>query len=101
MEETFESSFQESAPKGRPIIQIAEPFDGVDHSYLNTSLLADDLAKKNYRVVSLVGRNSGPKYGNNLLDLAVVLLYINMKDPCIKRDESLLNGRQKDQRSRI
>ena len=49
---------------------MAEPFDGVDHSNLITPLAAQFIQRLNYRVISLVGRNSGPKCGNNLLDLA-------------------------------
>jgi len=67
---TIEEPFQGPAPKGAPIIQMAEPFDGVDHSNLITPLAAQFIQRLNYRVVSLVGRSSGPKIGNNLLDLA-------------------------------
>lgn len=70
MHKTIEEPFQAPVPKGAPIIQLAEPFDGVDHSNLITPLTAQFVQRLNYRVVSLVGRNSGPKYGNNLLDLA-------------------------------
>jgi len=70
---TIEKLFQEKPPEGAPIIQIAEPFDGCDHSNLITPLVADYLQKQNYRVVSLIGRNSGPKYGNNLFDLTRLL----------------------------
>ena len=70
---TIEEPFQGQAPKGAPIIQMAEPFDGVDHSNLITPLTAQFIQRLNYRVVSLVGRNSGPKFGNNLLDLARAL----------------------------
>ena len=70
IEETFEPPFKESVPDGKPIVQLAEPFDGVTRSYLITPLLADFIQRHNYRVVSLVGRSSGPKMGNNLLDIA-------------------------------
>jgi anthranilate phosphoribosyltransferase len=70
MQTTIEEPFRTPIPKGAPIIQIAEPFDGVDHSNLITPLLAQFVQRLNYRVVSLTGRNSGPKFGNNLLDLA-------------------------------
>lgn len=71
--QTLEPGFKTPVPDGDPIIQIAEPFDGVDQSYLVTPLLAEFLQNFNYRAVSLVGRNSGPKSGNNLLDLALAL----------------------------
>jgi anthranilate phosphoribosyltransferase len=70
IEETIEPAFLGLVPAGQPIIQIAEPFDGVDHSNMITPLLADYLRQKKYRVVSLVGRNGGPKLEMNLCDLA-------------------------------
>ena len=73
MQDTIEKPFRENVPAGEPIVQLAEPFDGVDHSYLITPLLADYIQSLGYRVVCLVGRNSGPKFGNNLLDLAKTL----------------------------
>jgi anthranilate phosphoribosyltransferase len=73
MQKTIEAPFQTPVPPGPPIIQLAEPFDGVDHSNLITPLTAQFIGRLNYRVVNLVGRNSGPKYGNNLLDLAKAL----------------------------
>jgi anthranilate phosphoribosyltransferase len=63
-------SFRDPVPMGNPIVQLSEPFDGVDHSYLLTPLLAQTIQQRGYRVVNLVGRNSGPKFGNNLLDIA-------------------------------
>jgi len=68
-QDTLEPLFCRAVPKGEDILQLAEPFDGVDHSYLITPCLAQFFHGLNYRVISLVGRNSGPKYGNNLLDL--------------------------------
>ncbi len=51
--------------------QLAEPFDGMDRGELLTPLLAQHLQKKfNVVAVSQCGRNSGPKYGQNLLDIA-------------------------------
>ena len=70
MQETITSPFQKEIPAGDPIIQLAEPFDGVDQSNMITPLVASYLQNLNYRVVSLVGRNSGPKFGNNLLSVA-------------------------------
>lgn len=69
IQDTIEPLFREAVPPGDPIIQIAEPFDGVDHSYLITPLVLQYFQKQRYRAVGLVGRNSGPKMGNNLLDL--------------------------------
>ena len=69
LQETIAEPFRQPIPAGNPIVQLAEPFDGVDHSYLITPLLAHYVQRCGYRAVSLVGRNSGPKMGNNLLDL--------------------------------
>ncbi len=84
LQETFEAPFRESVPEGEPIIQIAEPFDGVDQSNMITPLVGEYLQKLNYRVVHLVGRNSGPKMVYNLLDVAKQL------DGCfLKRNQQL------------
>lgn len=69
IQETIEKSFCQEVPPGEPIIQLAEPFDGVDNSYLITPLIADHLQSLGFRVINMVGRNSGPKWGNTLLDL--------------------------------
>jgi len=70
MDKTIEEPFRSPVPVGSPIVQIAEPFDGVDRSNLITPIAAKSIQQLGYRAVSLVGRNSGPKFGNNLLDLA-------------------------------
>ncbi len=69
MQETIETPFHQKVPAGEPIVQFAEPFDGVDSSYVITPLLADFVQTLGFRAVTLVGRNSGPKKGNNVLDL--------------------------------
>ncbi len=84
LQETIEPPFRESVPLGRAVIQLSEPFDGVDHSYMITPLIADYLQKQNYRVVNLVGRNSGPKFVFNLLDLAQ-----NLEARFLKRNQEL------------
>ncbi len=73
IEDTFEPAFKLPVPQGQPIIQIAEPFDGVDHSYMITPLIAHRLQAQGYRVVHQVGRNSGPKSEMNLWDIAHAL----------------------------
>jgi anthranilate phosphoribosyltransferase len=73
MDDTLEPAFRIPAPKGEPIIQIAEPFDGVDHSYMITPLIGQELQAQGYRVVHQVGRNSGPKLDMNLWDIAQAL----------------------------
>ena len=79
IQQTLERPFREGVPQGDPVIQIAEPFDGVDHSYMITPLILQDFQKRHYRAVGLVGRNSGPKLGNNLLDLVNALGGIFLK----------------------
>ncbi|MFA5060140.1 MAG: anthranilate phosphoribosyltransferase [Candidatus Omnitrophota bacterium] len=90
MQDALEKPSTENIPAGKPVVQLAEPFDGVDNSYLITPLLADFIQSLNYRVVSLVGRNSGPKFGNNLLDLAKSLqakfLLDNQKFTDVRQD---------------
>ncbi|CCG98530.1 Anthranilate phosphoribosyltransferase-like protein [Fibrella aestuarina BUZ 2] len=53
----------------RHIVQLAEPFDGVEHSYLITPLLANFVQQRGYGALSLVGRTPGPKYDLNAHDL--------------------------------
>ncbi len=69
MQETIEPAFCDATPKGEPIVQIAEPFDGNDHSYLVTPLVGDYVQSLGYRVIHMVGRNSGPKLVFNLFDV--------------------------------
>jgi len=71
--DTLELGFKIPVPEGQPIIQMAEPFDGVDHSYMITPLVARALQGQGYRLVHQVGRNSGPKQEMNLWDIAQAL----------------------------
>jgi len=73
IDETLGDSFKTPVPKGEPVIQIAEPFDGVDHSYMITPLIGRHLQGLGYRVVHQVGRNSGPKMEMNLWGIAQAL----------------------------
>jgi len=73
MDETLAPAFKIPPAVGEPIIQIAEPFDGVDHSYMITPLIGRALQAQGYRVVHQVGRNSGPKSDMNLWDIALAL----------------------------
>lgn len=70
MEDCVGPEFRQPIPPGDPIIQMAEPFDGVDHSNMITPLVADYLQTLGFRVANLVGRNSGPKFVFNLSDIA-------------------------------
>lgn len=66
---TFSAGFQQEPPKEAPGIQLAEPFDGVVHSYMITPLLAQALQKAGHKTVVSMGRSSGPKFKLNTLDL--------------------------------
>lgn len=77
MNETLEAPFRQATPPGNPIVQLAEPFDGVDRSNMITPLLARELKSAGYRVVTMVGRNSGPKRVFNLLDVTEALQLSN------------------------
>lgn len=66
---TYEPGFQEAEAVSGTTIQLAEPFDGVEHSYMITPLLAKALQEKDYRVVVTMGRSAGPKLTLNTLDL--------------------------------
>jgi len=80
MQDFFELPFKKEIPAGDPIIQIADPFDGATRTYLITPLISQFLQKKNYRVINLVGDSSGPKYGNNMNDIALRLSSTFIKD---------------------
>lgn len=66
---TFTPGFQRHVKTKFPIVQLAEPFDGVEHSYMITPLLAYFFQERNYNAVTALGRSSGPKYGLNSHDL--------------------------------
>jgi anthranilate phosphoribosyltransferase len=68
-ERTFTPGFGPMSCADRPLVQLAEPFDGVDNSYLLTPLLAQYFQKRGYGALSMVGRSGGPKFTLNALDL--------------------------------
>ncbi|QJW91811.1 anthranilate phosphoribosyltransferase [Spirosoma taeanense] len=68
-EDTYSPGFGKISCANRPLIQLAEPFDGVENSYMITPLLAQFFHKHNYGVVSVVGRSGGPKFTLNALDV--------------------------------
>ena len=68
-EETFSPGFGPISCADRPLLQLAEPFDGVENNYLITPLLAQFFQKRGYGAISLVGRSGGPKFTLNALDL--------------------------------
>lgn len=61
VEATYAHGFTQKVTPPSTLVQLAEPFDGVEHSYMITPVLAQALQKEGYGVVSTVGRSSGPK----------------------------------------
>ena len=84
IEETYTQGFQETAMAPKRLIQLAEPFDGVEHSYMITPLLAQALQKEGFPVVVKMGRSSGPKLSLNTLDL-----YEGLESPFLRSNEEL------------
>lgn len=73
-ERTFTPGFRlNTTQSDRPLVQLAEPFDGVEHSYLITPLLANWFQRRNYGALSIVGRSGGPKFTLNAHDLYMYL----------------------------
>lgn len=88
MQEAIAPEFSRPVSHGSWLIQLAEPFDGNDKSYMITPLLGRYLKSLGYGVAHLVGRNSGPKFDFNLLDVAEAL-----DVPFVKASDDL-NGPQ-------
>lgn len=57
----------------RQLIQLADPFDGLERSESITPLIAADLTQLGFRVVQMVGQSSGPKFGVNGLQIGEAL----------------------------
>lgn len=69
-ERTYSLNFRHNRTlSDRPLVQITEPFDGVEHSYLITPLLANWFERRGYGALSLVGQSGGPKFTLNAHDL--------------------------------
>ncbi len=51
------------------VIQIAEPFDGTNRSFLLTPFIIEALNGKGFKSLCMCGESAGPKFGNNLLGL--------------------------------
>ncbi|CAN0124837.1 unnamed protein product [Ectocarpus sp. 6 AP-2014] len=88
---------KESGNNPRLVVQLAEPFDGMDRGELLTPLLAQHLQNKfNMVAVSQCGRSSGPKYGQNLLDIATGMTSLSTpfvhSNSDIERDVEVGNG---------
>jgi anthranilate phosphoribosyltransferase len=69
VERTFAPGFLNKTQSEKPLVQIADPFDGVEHSYLITPLLANWFQEHGYSALSMVGRSGGPKFTLNAHDL--------------------------------
>ncbi len=79
-----EKPFQTPPPAGAPVLQLAEPFDGVERCHLLTPLIARFFRDQGLRVVNLVGRSAGPKFGMNLQDL-----YRELQAPALSGNSQL------------
>ena len=66
---TYSPGFRDAQPTTQPVIQLAEPFDGVEHSYMITPILARAFQQAGFPVVVTMGRSAGPKYTLNTLDI--------------------------------
>ncbi|MGA0556958.1 anthranilate phosphoribosyltransferase [Larkinella sp. VNQ87] len=71
--ETITPGFRQLSCVDRPLVQLAEPFDGTDHTYLITPLLAHFFEQRGYGTLSVVSRTPGPKYTLNAHDLYLYL----------------------------
>lgn len=65
----FTPDFSGQIKSQQRLVQLAEPFDGVEHSHLITPLLANWFQERNYGALSMVGRSGGPKFTLNAYDL--------------------------------
>lgn len=66
---TYNPAFREAPSLQERVIQLAEPFDGVEHSFMITPILGRVFQQEGYPVVVTMGRSAGPKYALNTLDL--------------------------------
>ncbi|GAA4442899.1 hypothetical protein GCM10023188_43120 [Pontibacter saemangeumensis] len=66
---TYSPGFRDALPAREAVIQLAEPFDGVEHSYMITPLLAQVFQQAGFPVVVTMGRSAGPKYALNTLEI--------------------------------
>ncbi|MGL1902702.1 MAG: hypothetical protein OCC49_11235 [Fibrobacterales bacterium] len=59
--------------KDERVIQLAEPFDGTNRSFLLTPIIIEELNKAGFKTLCMCGESAGPKFGTNLLGLAKAL----------------------------
>lgn len=95
---TYAPGFQEPLKLSGTTVQLAEPFDGVEHSYMLTPLLAKALQEAGYRVLVSMGRSAGPKLSLNTLDLYKALDGTFIQDTQELQGEAPLYGWALDQK---
>ncbi|WP_114782857.1 anthranilate phosphoribosyltransferase [Botryobacter ruber] len=81
---TYSPSFRAAPPLDNNLVQLAEPFDGVEHSYMITPILAHVFQEAGYPVVVSMGRSAGPKYALNTLDI-----YKELEAPFLQQNSDL------------
>ncbi|NJL26157.1 MAG: hypothetical protein HC902_14030 [Calothrix sp. SM1_5_4] len=81
LRETFHPCWTREYRGHRPLVSLADPFDGVNRSHLITPLLCDQLNRRGLSCVVASGRSSGPKFGINLRDLGIALHERFVSDP--------------------
>ena len=67
---TIQPNFTNKCDINYNLIQLSEPFNGMESNYLLTPILCNYFIQKKYRTICLTGESSGPKYGCNLLEIA-------------------------------
>ncbi len=95
---TFSPEFREETTAPALTIQLAEPFDGVEHSYMITPLIAMAMQQAGHPVVVSTGRSSGPKLGLNARDIYQALGGPFIQSKGQPEDNSPLFGRALDQK---
>lgn len=92
MNQLFQFDIPSSWRKNECLIQIADPFDGVTRIHSVTPLIGAYFLNQNYDVVNMAGASSGPKYGNNLLQLCQSLSIPDIRQKTYVKDAQLTFG---------
>ena len=74
-------------PADPNLIQLSEPFDGAEHSYMITPLLAQAFQQMGYRAITTCSHNPGPK-----MTLNTHSLYTELGGHFILKPSDLLNA---------
>ena len=69
VKDQYADGFKDTTPPNANIIQLAEPFDGVEHSYMITPILAHYFQNMGYKILSMVSSSPGPKFTLTAKDL--------------------------------